>query len=50
MIKKLALHLLELTELQKCLPSTLSGGQKQRVALCRSLMKRPRILLMDEPA
>ncbi|MFA6137209.1 MAG: ATP-binding cassette domain-containing protein [Sulfurimonas sp.] len=50
--KKLASHLLELTELtelQNRLPNTLSGGQKQRVALCRSLMKRPKILLMDEP-
>ncbi|MFA6193071.1 MAG: ATP-binding cassette domain-containing protein [Sulfurimonas sp.] len=50
--KKLASHLLELTELtelQNRLPNMLSGGQKQRVALCRSLMKRPKILLMDEP-
>ncbi len=50
--KKLASHLLELTELtelQNRLPHTLSGGQKQRVALCRSLMRRPKILLMDEP-
>lgn len=50
--RELALHLLELTELtelQNRLPNTLSGGQKQRVALCRSLMRRPKILLMDEP-
>jgi len=50
--KKLATHLLKLTELTKLtkrLPNTLSGGQKQRVALCRAFMKRPKLLLMDEP-
>jgi len=43
------LEITELTELGERLPNTLSGGQKQRVSLCRAMMNRPKLLLMDEP-
>ncbi|SHO81500.1 Molybdenum transport ATP-binding protein ModC (TC 3.A.1.8.1) [hydrothermal vent metagenome] len=49
---ELANHLLKITELNELKnrrPTSLSGGQKQRVSLCRAMMKKPKLLLMDEP-
>lgn len=39
----------EITHLGASYPAELSGGQKQRVALARAMIKKPSILLLDEP-
>lgn len=43
------LDVLNLTDLLKRYPSDISGGEKQRVALLRTLVTKPKVLLMDEP-
>lgn len=43
------LQLVQLPQLAKRKPNQLSGGQSQRVALARALIKRPKVLLLDEP-
>lgn len=44
-----ALDMVQLRSLAYRKPSQLSGGQQQRVALARALVKRPSVLLLDEP-
>ena len=43
------LQVIQLGPLAKRKPDQLSGGQRQRVALARALVKRPKVLLLDEP-
>jgi molybdate transport system ATP-binding protein len=47
-IKEL-IDIMELQQLRNSKPSMLSGGQKQRVALARALVRKPKLLLLDEP-
>ena len=43
------LDMVKLSGMERRKPKQLSGGQQQRVALARALVKRPKVLLLDEP-
>lgn len=44
-----ALEMVKLSGFGSRMPNQMSGGQRQRVALARALIKRPKVLLLDEP-